>query len=67
MLGTSWFLARGFFYPEDGGETSVYTIHGATFQKTAFFRIAHVSADILSASRVQMELYCYTDLLGDVR
>jgi hypothetical protein len=36
-----WFLARGFFYPEDGGETFLrnvgsHNLHGSTPQKTAF-------------------------------
>jgi hypothetical protein len=39
-----WFFARGFFYPEDGGDTflrnvdshKIY-IHDATSQKTTFF------------------------------
>jgi hypothetical protein len=32
------FLARGFFYPEDGGD--VFLLHGATSQKTAFFIVS---------------------------
>jgi hypothetical protein len=36
-----WFLARRFFYPEDGGDmflrnVSSQDLHGATSQKTAF-------------------------------
>jgi hypothetical protein len=26
LLATSWFLARGFFYPEDGGDTFLRSI-----------------------------------------
>jgi hypothetical protein len=46
-----WFLARGFFYPEDGGDIFLRNvgsqkIHGATSQKTAFFRIVILHRNI---------------------
>jgi hypothetical protein len=42
-----WFLARGFFYPKDGGDTFLrnvgpYKIYAATSQKTAFFIVIAV-------------------------
>jgi hypothetical protein len=43
-----WFLAFGFFYPEDGGDTFppkrrfTQNLHGATSQKTAFFIVTPV-------------------------
>jgi hypothetical protein len=36
-----WFLPRGFFYPEDGGQFT-QEVHGATSQKTAFFKVQFV-------------------------
>jgi hypothetical protein len=40
---SAWFLARGFFYPEDGGDTFLrnvgsHKIYTVTSQKTAFFK-----------------------------
>jgi hypothetical protein len=49
-----WFLARGFFYPEDGGDTFLrnvdsYTkVYGATSQKTAFFMVTAVKTSNLT-------------------
>jgi hypothetical protein len=44
-----WFLARGFFYPEDGGDTFLRNVgsHGATSQKTAFFIVTAVKTSNL--------------------
>jgi hypothetical protein len=42
IICSRWFLARGFFCPEDGGDAFFRFIsqdlHGATSQKTAFFK-----------------------------
>jgi hypothetical protein len=37
-----WFLARGFFYPEDGGDTFLRNVRNATSQKTTFFIVTAV-------------------------
>jgi hypothetical protein len=42
-----WFLARGFFYPEDGGDTfprnvGSQDLDGAASKKTAFFIVTSV-------------------------
>jgi hypothetical protein len=45
-----WFLARGFLYPEDGGDTFLrnVSLHGATSQKTAFFIVTAVNTSNLA-------------------
>jgi hypothetical protein len=50
---SSWFLARGFLYPEDGGDTflrnvGLQDIHGATSQKMTFFIITAVKTSNLT-------------------
>jgi hypothetical protein len=37
---SGWFLARGFFYPEDGGDS--FLRNGATSQKTALFGAVNI-------------------------
>jgi hypothetical protein len=50
----SWFLARGFFYPEDGGDMFLRNVgsrkdlHGATSQKKAFFVVTAVKTSNLT-------------------
>jgi hypothetical protein len=53
-----WFLARGFFYPEDGGDVSpkrrfTQELHGVTSQKTVAVRTSNLTnffmtSDLLS-------------------
>jgi hypothetical protein len=43
-----WFLARGFFYPENGSDMFLRNVgftqdlHGAASQKTAFFKLFEI-------------------------
>jgi hypothetical protein len=48
-----WFVARGFFYPEDGGDVPpkrrfTQDQHGATSQKTTFFLIEELLEALFS-------------------
>jgi hypothetical protein len=53
-----WFLARGFFYPEDGGDTFLrkrrftQELHGTTPQKTAFFIVTAVKTSYLTIKKL---------------
>jgi hypothetical protein len=51
-----WFLARGFFYPEDGGDVPpkrrfTQDVHGDTSQKTAFFIVIVVKTSNLTQNK----------------
>jgi hypothetical protein len=53
---SSWFLALGFFYLEDGGDTFLrnigsHKIHGATSQNTQFFIIIALKTSNLTRIR----------------
>jgi hypothetical protein len=46
-----WFLAGGFFYPEDGGETSVHTRSTQRhIPEDAFFKLSMTSYTIRSTN-----------------
>jgi hypothetical protein len=66
-----WFLARGFFYPEDGGDTFLrkrrftQDLHGATSQKTAFFVINAVKISILQ-HQYELRLYHKTTFITEM-
>jgi hypothetical protein len=52
-----WFLARGFFYPEDGGDTFLRNVCSHKNYKTVFFMVTAVKISDLNIVDARYPIY----------